>query len=88
MVPFRKLQSNGRLKQDVGKVGSGSLGDQEKHEKLVKGNHRDRRHGNPSTREPGRRALEGRKSARRISCLVSVTVFREGCMSAECVCEK
>lgn len=69
------------------KSGPGCWGDQEKHE-LVKGNHRDRRHGNPSTGEPGRRALEGRKSMRRISCLVSVTVFREGCMSAECVCEK
>lgn len=50
------------------------------------GKSRDRHHGNPSTREQGKRALEGWKSMRRISCLVSVNVFREGCMSAESLC--
>lgn len=39
---------------------------------MVKGNHRDGRHGNPDTREQGRGALEGRKSMERISFSVSV----------------
>lgn len=45
---------------------------------MVKGNHPDGPPGNPSTQEQGGRALEGRKSMQRISCLVRASVFREG----------
>lgn len=91
-VPFQEAAgrcapSNGRLKQEVGKWGLGCGGDQEKRGKMPKGNHCDRHQGNLSTREQGMRALEGRKSMQRISCLVSVNVFWEGCVSAESLCE-
>lgn len=90
MFPFRKLRedidhqtADWKKRQEKRSLGHG--GDQEKHGEMVKGKHRDGRHGNPAIREQGGRALEGKKSTQRISfpvsvCLEKAVGWQRACM--------